>query len=146
MWLIQDHSADVLDGFLFVHVLSFLYLSLPLTQGFFVSVFYCFLNSEVSRITPPYWFNILKPPPPFALDTYLYLPVFRRFHSPFRWLHVPMCVFFAGSRVIKLEALIFRAQLRLVMCRHKWHHSLHFMTVSALIWFHGEIRGETLWK
>lgn len=33
-------------------------------------------------------------------------------------------------------AHIFRAQLRLVMCRHKWHHFLHSMTVSSLIWLH----------
>lgn len=43
----------------------------------------------------------------------------------------------------QLEENVFRAQLSLVMSRHKWHHFLRCMTPSALIWSQGEIRGET---
>lgn len=137
----QDQSVDVLNALLFlITFCSSLYLPLPLTQGFFVSVFYCFLNSEVSRFTSAYWSHILCSP---CFTLLFIIPLSWRSHSPFWWLL--LCAI-AGNWVIKLEALIFRAQLRLVMYRRKWHHFLRFLTVSDLIWFHGEIGGETLSK
>jgi len=70
----QDQSTDVLDAFLSDDVLSSLYLPSPLPQGFFVSVFYCFLNSEVSRFTLAYRFNNLTLSPPTDSDVYSYFP------------------------------------------------------------------------
>lgn len=56
----------------------------------------------------------------------------------------PGCFVASLDWAIKLQAFVFRAQLGLVVFQHKWQGFLRFMTVSALIWFRGEMRCETI--
>lgn len=121
--------------FFFIISTLFLSLYLPLTQGFFVSVFYCFLNSEVSTISLIYQFMLPSSPHPSFSETSPGAST-----GPFGGC---VCALLRRNWVTKPEALLFRAQLGLVMFWHKWHHSRRFMTMSALIWLRREMKGET---